>query len=654
MVCGIAGLIDYSGRQREVSTATLGLMASALAHRGPDADGIWLAEDGHVGLCHRRLSIIDLSPGGAQPMHSASGRYSIVYNGEIYGFLGLRSELQAHGVQFRGHSDTEVLIEAVELYGLERALQRCNGMFAFALYDSVERKVIFARDRIGKKPLYIGISGDAVAFGSELKSIRKHPSFQSAEIDRNAVALYLRYNYVPTPYSIYQNVFKLPHGSWVSISVDEPPASMAAVLASTKSYWDAFDVVERGYAQRIASEEEALDLLDSSLKTAVSERMVSDVPVGALLSSGIDSCLVSAVMQEVSTSPIKTYTVRFVEKQYNEADGASAVARHLRTDHTEITAEPEIALGLIADLPDVYDEPFADPSQIPTLLVSKLARRTVTVALSGDGGDEFFGGYKRYQRMVTFDRLAKLTPAVALRAVKFAPEWLLDAAAPLGRHALPVALRDEATGSRVKRLAELLQIRDTDDRYLNFVSQWPDAADIVIGGREPPTAMSSKRIPPALEPVDRMMYRDMVAYLPDDILVKLDRASMAVGLEMRAPLLDYRFIELAWRSPRTLCFSEGQGKRALRKLLARRLPDTLMNQSKRGFGIPLNDWLRGPLRGWASDMLAPSRLRRDGIFRVEPIEARWKEHLSSTRDWGAHLWTILMFNSWLDRWASQE
>lgn len=651
-MCGIAGLINYAGRQQERSNATLRSMAEALAHRGPDAGGIWLAEDGHVGLCHRRLSIIDLSPGGAQPMHSASGRYSIVYNGEIYGFLGLRAELETRGVRFRGHSDTEVLIEAVELYGLENTLKRCNGMFAFALYDSVERKVIFARDRIGKKPLYIGLSGEAVVFGSELKSIRRHPSFRSPEIDRGSVALYLRYNYVPTPYSIFRNIFKLPHGSTVSISVDEPPPSIAAVLASTKLYWDAFDVAERGYARPIESEEEALELLDNCLKTAVSERMVSDVPVGALLSSGVDSSLVSAVMQEVSTSPVKTYTVRFMEEQYNEADAASAVARHLKTDHTEITAEPEIAFKLISDLPDVYDEPFADPSQIPTLLVSKLARQTVTVALSGDGGDEFFGGYKRYQRMLTFDRLAKMAPPIALRAVKFTPGWLLDVAAPLGRRALPAALRDEATGSRMKRLAELLQIHDTDDRYLNFVSQWPDATDVVIGGHEPPTAMSSKRIPAALNPVDRMMYRDMVSYLPDDILVKLDRASMAVGLEMRAPLLDYRFVELAWRAPRALCFSQGQGKLALRKLLARRLPEKLMNQPKRGFGIPLNAWLRGPLRAWASETLSPSRLRRDGVFRSELIEARWKEHLTGKRDWGPHLWTILMFNSWMDRWTS--
>lgn len=653
-MCGIAGLINYADSPGDVLTATLWSMAGAIAHRGPDAEGIWLSDDRHVGFCHRRLSIIDLSPAGAQPMHSASGRYTIVYNGEIYGFRALRAELEARGVRFRGNSDTEVLLEGVEAYGIEATLRLCNGMFAFALYDSIERTVTFARDRVGKKPLYIGLSDHTIAFGSELKCILKHPSFLSPEIDRDSVALYLRYNYIPTPYSIFKEIFKLPHASWVSVPVDRPPRSVRDMLSSANSYWDAFDVAEPGYTQRIRSEEKALDLLDGCLKLAVSERMVSDVPVGALLSSGIDSSLVSAVMQEVSSSPIKTYTVRFNEMKYNEADAARAVADHLKTDHTEITAEPETALGLIDDLPDVYDEPFADPSQIPTLLVSKLARHTVTVALSGDGGDEFFGGYKRYQRMVTFDRLEKMTPAFALRAAKFAPEWLLDIAAPLGRCALPPALRDEATGSRVKRLAELLQIRDTDDRYLNFVSQWPDCDEMVIRGREPPTTMSSKKIPRTLNTVDRMMYRDMVTYLPDDILVKLDRASMAVGLEMRAPLLDYRFIELAWRAPRNLCFSNGQGKVALRKLLARRLPDKLMNQPKRGFGIPLNTWLRGPLRDWADELLSSSRLRRDGIFRVEPIEERWREHCSGRRDWGPHLWTILMFNTWLDRWASPK
>ncbi|WEX75035.1 asparagine synthase (glutamine-hydrolyzing) [Sinorhizobium numidicum] len=646
-MCGIAGLINYTRRDRGESAATLRQMAGALAHRGPDDEGIWLDPDGRVGLCHRRLAIIDLSPTGAQPMHSASGRYSIVYNGEIYGFRELRDELEANGSRFLGHSDTEVLLEAFEAYGLEGALQRCNGMFAFALYDRVAKKILFARDRIGKKPLYIGISPNAVAFGSELKSIRTHPAFRSAEIDRDALTLYMRHGYVPTPYSIYRDIFKLPHGSWLSISLDQPPVSATAAIDAVKPYWSAFEAAERGYAQRVESADEALHLLDDTLKRAVSERIVSDVPVGVLLSSGIDSSLVTAVMQEVSPSRVKTYTVRFIEEQYNEADVASAIARHLNTDHTEITAEPDIALGMIADLPDVYDEPFADPSQLPTLLVSKLARRTVTVALSGDGGDEFFGGYNRYRQMTVFDRLAKRAPGFALQAAMHAPRWALEIAASGVRRVAHGSLQDEVTGNRLRRLAELLEIRDPDTRYLDFLSVWSHPTEIVPGGRELPTAMTSKRIPACLSAVDRMMYSDMIAYLPDDILVKVDRASMAVGLEMRAPLLDYRFIEQAWRAPRALCF----GKTALRHLLSRRLPEEFMSLPKRGFGAPIAAWLRGPLRPWAEDMLSPSRLRRDGIFRVEPIVERWKAHLAGHRDCAPQLWTVLMFNAWHDRWG---
>ena len=425
-MCGIAGLINYTRRPREQSLATLRQMAASLAHRGPDADGIWLDDGDRVGLCHRRLSIIDLSSTGAQPMQSASGRYCIVYNGEIYGFLDLRSELEASGARFKGHSDTEVLLAAIETYGLERALERCNGMFAFALYDKATRRIIFARDRIGKKPLYVGLADDALVFGSELKSLRKHPSFLSPEIDRDALTLYVRYNYVPTPYSIYRNVFKLPPGTFLSVSAEERPDSTEALLKAVRPYWDAYEAAERGYAQRIDCPDEALRQLDDTLHKAVSERIVSDVPIGALLSGGIDSSLVAAVMQECSSSPIKSYSIRFMEKQYNEADIAAEIAGHLKTDHTEITAEPSVAMDMIGEMPDVYDEPFADPSQIPTLLVSRLARRTVTVALSGDGGDEFFGGYKRYQKMLLFERLAKKTPHLALQAAKNAPLWLLN------------------------------------------------------------------------------------------------------------------------------------------------------------------------------------------------------------------------------------
>ena len=650
-MCGIAGLINYTHRPREHSIANLREMANSLAHRGPDADGIWLDDDGRVGLCHRRLSIIDLSSTGAQPMQSASGRYCIVYNGEIYGFLGLRAELAASGSRFKGHSDTEVLLEAIEAYGLERALERCNGMFAFALYDKATRQVIFARDRIGKKPLYIGIAQDAVVFGSELKSLRKHPSFASPEIDRDALTLYVRHSYVPTPYSIYRNVLKLPPGTWVALSLDGQPASADALLQSVTSYWDAFDAVEQGCARRINCADEGLRLLDEMLHRAVSERIVSDVPVGVLLSGGIDSSLVTAIMQECSPSPVKSYSIRFMEKQYNEADIAAEIARHLRTDHTELTADASVAMDMVSSLPEVYDEPFAEFRKSHLCSSPNWPEEPLPSLCPETAGDEFFGGYKRYQQMLIFDRLARRTPNFALQAAKITPVWLLELMLWISRRALPPTIREEATGSRVKRLAELLQIPDQDGRYLNFLSQWSHPSEIVLGGCERPTGMSCKHVPAALGTVDRMMYRDMISYLPDDILVKMDRASMAFSLELRAPLLDYHFIELAWRMPRALCFAEGQGKPALRKLLSSRLPEKFINLPKRGFGVPINAWLRGPLRSWADDMLSPARLHRDGIFAPRPIEARWKEHLSGSRDWGPQLWTILMFNAWHDRWA---
>jgi asparagine synthase (glutamine-hydrolysing) len=648
-MCGITGFIDYAPRGLNSARATLARMTDAIAHRGPDGQGAWFDPHFRVCLGHRRLSIIDLSEAGAQPMTSQTGRYTITYNGEIYGFLALRAELEKRGVIFRGHSDTEILLAAVEAYGFENALPRLNGMFAFALYDSSSRQLFFARDRLGKKPLYIGISGNAVAFGSELKSLRAHPAFSAPEIDLGALTLFLRHNYIPGPYSIYRNIFKLPPGSWTALSVDRPPASAAAALERIRTYWSAFDIVERGSAKRIDDEEEALNLLETTLHSAVRERMVSDVPVGAFLSGGIDSSLISAVMQKLSPVPIKTYTIRFTEEKYDEADNALQVARQLKTDHTELTATPQMALDRIARLPEIYDEPFADPSQIPTILVSELARENVTVALSGDGGDESFAGYNRYPQMLLFERWSRRTPALALQALQTMPIWLLDAALKISRRSMPPAFCEEATSDRIKKLAEILRCKDFDTRYLAFLSQWKSPAQIVLGGHEPQTMMTSGRIPSALGEIDRMMYLDTVAYLPDDILVKVDRASMAVGLEMRAPLLDHRFVEAAWRVPRSLCLAGGVGKIALRRLLTRYLPEKLFSRPKHGFSVPINDWLRGSLHSWAADMLSPARLHRDGIFRPDAIAARWNEHLSGNRNWGPQLWTILMFNTWLHR-----
>ena len=648
-MCGIAGFIDYRPGSRERAAAVLNDMTEAVAHRGPDGAGIWLDSECRVGLGHRRLSIIDLSELGSQPMHSASGRYSIVFNGEIYGFLELRRELISLGINFRGHSDTEALLAAVETFGIEGALKKCSGMFAFAVFDQKKRTVTFARDRIGKKPVYIGLSRNSIVFGSELKSLRRHPALLTPSLNIGAVALYARHKYIPSPHTVYSEVIKLPPGSILEVAVDRCPPSIDALLSSIVRYWDVLVVAERAIAARTHDETAALRSLEDMLRTAVNDRMVSDVPVGAFLSGGIDSSLVAAMMQELSPAPIRTFTVRFLEEAFNEADVASEVARHLQTDHTEITATAQMALDTVCDLADVYDEPFADPSQIPTLLVSRLAREHVSVALSGDGGDELFGGYARYPQMLLMDRLASKLPSATFRAVSAAPVGLLDGLVGVARQLYP-RLDSEVTGDRMKKLAELAMIPDFDQRYLSFVSEWKDPSGLVIGGHEPSTAMSVPRYPAGADRVDRMMFKDTVAYLPDDILTKVDRASMSVGLELRAPLLDYRLIEEAWRAPRGLCLSGGQGKVALRKLLLQRLPRTIVDRPKRGFGVPMNEWLRGPLRPLAEEFFSAARLRNGGVFQIEIVRQRWGEHISRRRNWGTQLWSVLMFNAWQSRW----
>lgn len=649
-MCGITGFIDYSRRDTDNANAVLNDMTRALRHRGPDASGTWIDEEKRIGLGHTRLSIIDTSNGGAQPMHSASGRYSITFNGEIYGFLDLRRDLIARGVQFRGGSDTEVLLAAIETLGARNALARCNGMFAFALLDRKARKVLFARDRIGKKPLYIGLNDHSLGFASELRSIRRHPAFSSLSIDVEAVTLYARYKYVPTPLTIYREIFKLPPGSYLELSVDECPSSTGALAASTVRYWDLADAARAG-RRRHEEEAESLQSLEDILRTCVAERMVADVRLGAFLSGGIDSSLVVAMMQELSAKPVKTFTVRFLEPAVNEADVAKDIATHLKTDHMEITASPEASLELVDSMADVYDEPFADPSQIPTLMVSRLAREHVTVALSGDGGDEAFAGYARYPQMLRIEGLAGKLPAFAFRATAAAPDYLVEGAFQLAKYVLPKRLSDELSADRVKKLAELAAIPDFDRRYLDFLSEWKRPADLVIGGYDSACAPAFNPQLAKAGPVDRMIFKDAMTYLHDDILVKVDRASMSVALEMRAPLLDYRFIEEAWRVPESLCLSGDQGKIALRRLLSRRLPPSLVNQPKRGFGVPMNEWLRNPLRPWAEALLSPARLKGDGVFRPEIVRKRWEEHISGRRNWGSQLWTILMFNEWKSRWA---
>jgi len=480
--------------------------------------------------------------------------------------------------------------------------------------------------------------------------LRAHPAFTDPTVDREALALLMRHNYVPGPRSIYREVFKLPPASVLTIDIDAMPTDIGALREAARPYWRAYDSILAGMETTIADEAVALDHVEDVLTQAVRERMVSDVPIGAFLSGGIDSTLICALMQEAATGPVQTYTVRFDDARFNEADAALAIADHLGTEHTELTATGAMALELVGDMPQVYDEPFADSSQLPTFLVSKLARRNVTVALSGDGGDESFGGYSRYFQMLAFQRLGNRVPRPVLKAMAHTPVGMLDFAAKIGRPLLPASFRAAASGDRLRKAAELLSDNDFLQVYLNFISQWRDPGDLVLGAEEPPSAVVADRWRKVEGDFERLMAIDTMTYLPDDILVKVDRASMAVSLEMRAPLLDYRVVEAAWRMPRSLRYGGGLGKLVLRRLVDKRVPPGMMDRPKQGFGIPINDWLRGPLAEWSGDLLSRERLARDGYFNVDMVQRRFEEHRSGKREWGRHLWTVLMFNAWHDAW----
>lgn len=650
-MCGIAGFI--SRNPADSWHPLLRRMTDALAHRGPDASGYWVSEDHGVGLGHRRLAIVDLSELGRQPMHSSSGRYTITYNGEIYNFGRIRSTLEQAGCRFRGHSDTEVMLAAFEQWGIEASLARFIGMFAFAVWDRQEQQLVLARDRLGKKPLYYGFIGGGFAFGSELRALHEFPGW-TRNIDRQALALYLRHNYIPAPWSVYEGVRKLPaaHVLRVTVGPDGPRQ------LSLSPYWSAEE--QQAAALRApfqGSLEEATDQLEALLKDATAIRMVADVPLGAFLSGGIDSSLVVSLMQAQASAPVRTFTIGFRETGYNEAAHAHAVARHLGTDHTELYLSPDDALGVIPRLPEIYDEPFSDSSQIPTFLVSQMARRHVTVALSGDGGDEGFCGYNRY---VWWRQIWGRTAGV--------PHWMLGAAAkciqgvPAQRldrlmhwvyPLLPKSLRFSAPGDRLHKLAAVLNIRDPQDLYRHLVSHCSAPAQMVLGASEPATILNqSVQLRSDAEFIDRMMLLDTLTYLPDDILVKVDRASMAVALETRAPLLDHRVLEFAWSLPLEMKLQGREGKRVLKNLLYRHVPRELVDRPKTGFGIPLDSWLRGPLREWAESLLAPERLRREGYFAVEPIQRLWREHLSGARQWHYQIWDVLMFQAWLE--SSQQ
>lgn len=647
-MCGIAGFIDPS-KHIDEPEAVAANMATALSHRGPDASDKWLNHDRVVGFAHTRLSIQDLSEAGKQPMTSASGRYVITYNGEVYNAPTLRKQLQKHQHHFRGHSDTEAILAAVEEYGLEKAVQQFIGMFAFALWDKQDKTIHLVRDRLGIKPLYYGWQDNIFFFASEIKSIRKIPGF-SQQIDRNSLSAYLRFNYVPTPYSIYENVHKLKPGNILTLKQSDVDNRNA----QTREYWSIYeDYTATSARENQLDPSEETTRLESLLKNSVSLRMLSDVPLGAFLSGGVDSSAIVALMQAQSSKPIKTFTIGFSEQNYNEAEHARKVAEHLKTDHTELYLSPKDAMDVIPLLPDLYDEPFADSSQIPTYLVSKLASEHVTVCLSGDGGDELFSGYNRHEwAQTSWDSFRNIPPGIRKFTSKsitsFSP-LAYDQIYNALKFLLPTKLRFASPGDKLHKLANIITAENPEMIYRKLVSQWDTPTDIVINAHEPTSQIDNVQKSSAIKNISqRMMYLDTITYLPDDILTKVDRASMGVGLEARVPLIDHRLVEYAAGLPMSMKLRNKQSKWLLRQVLYKYVPKELIERPKMGFAIPLDQWYRTSLRGWCESLLSEERIRNEGFFHPEPIQKMWKEHLSGKRNWHLHLWSILMFQSWLD------
>ncbi len=638
-MCGIVG---YWTQKGAADRATIGRLTDALWHRGPDSAGVWIDGLGELALGHRRLSIIDLSPAGHQPMISPCERYVISFNGEIYNHMEIRRELDLAGGGFdwRGHSDTETLLAALRHWGLFPALQRLNGMFAFALWDSQERTLQLARDRLGEKPLHYGRNAGAFFFTSELKALKSHPDWRP-ELDAEAAAQYFRVNYIPAPYTIYRGIHKLPPGHVVTIDQG------GARVSPPRPYWDA-EALALQAVQTPLPENEVVDRLQAALREAVSSRMEADVPLGAFLSGGIDSSIIVAMMQEQSSRPVKTFTIGFAEAGFDEAPFANEVAQHLGADHAALYVSGEDALKVIPGLAAIWDEPYSDPSQVPTLLVSQLARKHVTVALSGDGGDELLCGYNRYAKAMHLRARFGQIPGPARRAL----DVMLSSpvAAFVGRHRSKLPRDLQVGRMEMANLAHELLRTDSDlDFYNALRTHWLDSdrplSDDFAAQR---IASDPVQAVPAFDDMrDTMMFQDLIGYLPDDILTKVDRASMAVGLEARAPLLDHRVVELAWRIPAAVKTRDGQTKWPLRQVLGRYLPESLYERPKQGFSVPIGEWLRGPLRDWAEDLLDERQMREDGLLNVRSIRSRWEEHVSGRRDWPDHLWDVLMFQCWL-------
>ncbi len=646
-MCGFSGFINKRGKyNKSESEKIIQNMMDAIIHRGPDDEGFWCDDKKGISLGHRRLSIVDLSSRGHQPMVDHSGRFVIAFNGEIYNHLSLRRDLKKDeiNVPWRGHSDTETLLACFDAWGVKNTIQRCTGMFAIALFDIKDSTMYLIRDRIGEKPLYYGMQNGVLLFASELKALKTHPSFQG-NIDRNALSLQLKYSYIPTPHSIYKDIKKLEPGTIFKFQLND--SFHINSLQKPESYWSLKNVAEHAkFNQFAGSDLEAINALDKLLLESVKEQMEADVPLGAFLSGGIDSSLITSLMQAQSPKPIKTFSIGFGEEGYNEAKYAKQIANHLGTNHTELYVSPKEALNVIPKLSTLYDEPFSDSSQIPTYLVSQLTQQNVKVGLSGDAGDELFGGYNRYiwtskvwNKIKYLPRPLKIFVSICMTSL---PPSMWDT---LLSKAIDISL----PGDKIHKLANMLPSNSLEDFYCNTISHWKFQPNIVIGAT-PSSNLDSNMINcPNFESFEeRMMYLDTLNYLPDDILTKVDRASMGVSLEVRVPFLNHNVVEFAYRLPLSMKIRNGESKWILKQLLNKYIPRELSERPKMGFGVPIGEWLRGPLFEWAEELLDESRLKNEGIFYPRQIREKWDEHLSGRRNWQSYLWNILVFQLWFE------
>ncbi len=649
-MCGITGYysLDKFG---SIPAVTLSRMADQMINRGPDDSGIWFDKEAGIGFAHRRLSIIDLSKEGQQPMQSASGRHVIVFNGEIYNFKELRTDLEdKEDINWKGNSDTEVLITAIEIWGIEKTLDYLNGMFAFAVWDRRQRTLFLARDPLGKKPLYYGYNNGIFFFASELKALKAHPEF-NPDINRDVLPLLLRHSYIPAPYSIYKGIKKLMPGSFLEITEDD---FKLCRIPEIKKYWDLYSIANKGFCNSFSNSEDlVLSELEAVLLKSVSRRMFADVPLGSFLSGGIDSSLIVALMQATTSNKVKTFSIGFHDRRYNEAEAAKKIAKHLGTEHTEFYLTAKDSLDVIPKLPQLFDEPFGDSSQIPTYLVSKITRKYVTVALSGDGGDEVFAGYNRhFWGRCLWNRIHRVPvfiKAIAKYGIdRISPmEW--DSIFLQTNRVLPQKYHQTMPGDKLAKLSRVLLSRNRKEFYYNLTSWWQHPDLLVKKANEPLTFLNDFEKWPDIDDFTHLMqYMDMLTYLPDDILTKVDRSSMGVGLETRAPFLDKEVVAFSWKIPMKMKISNYSGKIILKKLLTKYIPQDLVDRPKSGFGVPLDQWLRNELLDWANDLLSPDKLKNEGFFSVETVGKAWRTHLSQKNNLQYHLWNILMFQAWLE------